>query len=61
QGEQRACTELGEDLHLHLRLPAGAQKKDGPRAGVTMTCAFVSLLTKKHMHFYSTCWRVIFH
>lgn len=33
----------GVDVHLHL--PAGAQKKDGPSAGVAMTCAFVSLLT----------------
>ncbi|KAN0142121.1 Peptidase S16 [Lactarius tabidus] len=24
------------DVHLHLRLPAGAQKKDGPSAGVAM-------------------------
>ncbi|KAA1475792.1 ATP-dependent protease La [Dentipellis sp. KUC8613] len=31
------------DVHLHL--PAGAQKKDGPSAGVAMACAFVSLLT----------------
>ncbi|ESK84683.1 atp-dependent protease la 2 [Moniliophthora roreri MCA 2997] len=31
------------DVHLHL--PAGAQRKDGPSAGVTMTCALVSLLT----------------
>ncbi|KAJ8074775.1 hypothetical protein PM082_019100 [Marasmius tenuissimus] len=34
---------FGGDVHLHL--PAGAQKKDGPSAGVTMTCALVSLLT----------------
>nr|GAT46762.1 ATP-dependent protease La [Mycena chlorophos] len=33
----------GIDVHLHL--PQGAQKKDGPSAGVAMTCAFVSLLT----------------
>ncbi|KAI6118128.1 Lon protease C-terminal proteolytic domain-containing protein [Pisolithus thermaeus] len=31
------------DIHLHL--PSGAQKKDGPSAGVAMTCALVSLLT----------------
>ncbi|KAF5353538.1 hypothetical protein D9756_008013 [Leucocoprinus leucothites] len=31
------------DVHLHL--PAGAQKKDGPSAGVAMICALVSLLT----------------
>jgi ATP-dependent Lon protease len=36
-------TESGVDVHLHL--PAGAQKKDGPSAGVAMTCALVSLLT----------------
>ncbi|KAI0045183.1 ATP-dependent protease La [Auriscalpium vulgare] len=31
------------DVHLHL--PAGAQKKDGPSAGIAMVCALVSLLT----------------
>jgi ATP-dependent Lon protease len=33
---------LGSDVHVHL--PAGAQKKDGPSAGVAMVCALVSLL-----------------
>lgn len=31
------------DVHLHL--PAGAQKKDGPSAGIAMVCALVSLFT----------------
>ena len=33
----------GPDVHLHL--PSGAQKKDGPSAGIAMVCALVSLLT----------------
>lgn len=34
-----------ENIDIHLHLPAGATKKDGPSAGVAMTLAFVSLLT----------------
>ncbi|KAF8714415.1 hypothetical protein AX14_012711 [Amanita brunnescens Koide BX004] len=37
--------KVPEALDVHLHLPAGAQKKDGPSAGVTMVCALVSLLT----------------
>ncbi|KAI0289431.1 hypothetical protein BC826DRAFT_889167, partial [Russula brevipes] len=33
------------DVHVHL--PAGTQKKDGPSAGVAMVCAVVSLLMGK--------------
>lgn len=35
----------GQGLDVHLHLPAGAQKKDGPSAGIAMICALVSLLT----------------
>ncbi|KAJ7173749.1 ATP-dependent protease La [Mycena filopes] len=37
--------KVPELIDIHLHLPAGAQKKDGPSVGVAMVCAFVSLLT----------------
>ncbi|KAI6147884.1 Lon protease C-terminal proteolytic domain-containing protein [Pisolithus tinctorius] len=37
--------KVPDPIDIHLHLPAGAQKKDGPSAGVAMTCALVSLLT----------------
>ena len=33
------------DIHIHL--PQGAIKKDGPSAGVALTCAVVSVFTKR--------------
>ncbi|KZT64831.1 ATP-dependent protease La [Daedalea quercina L-15889] len=34
-----------DPMDVHLHLPSGAVRKDGPSAGIAMTCAFVSLLT----------------
>jgi ATP-dependent Lon protease len=48
------ATALGVDAdrlnrRFHVHVPAGAVPKDGPSAGVTMTTAFVSLLTDRNV------------
>jgi ATP-dependent Lon protease len=41
--------ELGENIDLHIHVPAGAIPKDGPSAGVAMLAAIYSLITGKRI------------
>jgi len=41
----RIHESLFENSDFHIHIPAGAIPKDGPSAGVTLTCSLVSLLT----------------
>ncbi|KAI0267949.1 Lon protease C-terminal proteolytic domain-containing protein [Russula aff. rugulosa BPL654] len=47
QRDRGARTQLGQDVRVHL--PASAQKKDGPSAGVVMVYTIVFLLTGKYV------------
>lgn len=40
-------TDIFEHLEIHLHVPAGAQPKDGPSAGVTIAITIASLLTNR--------------
>ncbi|MCA9672667.1 MAG: endopeptidase La [Myxococcales bacterium] len=39
--------EFFTDSDLHIHVPAGAVRKDGPSAGLTMLCALISLMSER--------------
>ncbi|MBN1268436.1 MAG: endopeptidase La [Kiritimatiellae bacterium] len=47
QGRWPIPEPLDDKVDLHIHVPAGAIPKDGPSAGLAMTIALVSLLTRK--------------
>ncbi len=46
--------EALENKDIHIHVPAGAQPKDGPSAGITITTALASLFTNRPVDFH-TC------
>lgn len=49
--QQHALTKnLFQEFDIHIHIPDGAIPKDGPSAGITMTTAIVSLITKTPVH-----------
>jgi ATP-dependent Lon protease len=47
--ELKLPNDCGGECGIHIHVPAGAIPKDGPSAGVAMTCALASLISNRPM------------
>ena len=47
--DEKVANDYFDTHHIHIHLPAGATKKDGPSAGITMATALLSLVLKRRV------------
>ncbi len=47
--DEQIVNDYFDTHHIHIHLPAGATKKDGPSAGITMATALLSLVLKRRV------------
>ena len=50
--EELDLAQFFEEHQIHIHIPAGATRKDGPSAGITMACALISLIKNKTVKKY---------
>jgi ATP-dependent Lon protease len=47
------AAKLAQNADIHIHVPAGAIPKDGPSAGITLTCALLSIFTNTPLRDYT--------